>query len=109
MLRYTARLIASFENRQLGEIDADHAKELLWSWVETIPDHMLIDVMAVADRERFQAMVRMDYTPDRIDYKVVDDQMDMLTLAALGDHLTDYAQGWAKGFTSMQRRLFLST
>lgn len=53
-------------------------------------------------------MVRMHYTPDRIDYKVVDDQIDMLNLAALGDHLTAYAQGWAKSFKSMQSRLFLS-
>ena len=108
MLRYKPRLIASFDNRLLGEIDAAHAKELLWSWVEAIPDRMLTDLMAVSDRKKFQTMVRMHYTPDRIDYKVVDDQIDLLNLATLGDHLTAYAQGWAKSFQSMQSRLFLS-
>ena len=63
MLRYKARLIASFDNRLLGEIDAAHAKELLWSWVEAIPDRMLMDVMEVSDRKKFQAMALLRLTP----------------------------------------------
>jgi hypothetical protein len=47
----------------------------------------------------------MEYTPERVEYKIMDDQIDVLTLAALGDHLSAFAQGWVQSFLNVQRRL----
>jgi hypothetical protein len=104
-MKCKARLLASFDSRQLGKIDASHAKVLLSSWVETVPDRMFGYTVALSDRETLLAALRMEYTPDRIEYKVMDDQIDVLTLAALGDHLSAFAQGWVQSFLNVQRRL----
>lgn len=107
-MRCKARPLASFDIRQLGKIDASHAKVLLSSWVDTVPERMFGYTLALSDRKTLLTALRMEYTPERVEYKVMDDQIDVLTLAALGDHLSAFAQGWVQSFLNVQRRLIRS-
>ena len=104
-MRCKARPLASFDSRQLGKIDVSHAKVLLSTWVETVPDRMFGYTTALSDRETLRDALRMEYTPERVEYKVMDDQIYVLTLAALGDHLSACAQGWVQSFLNVQRRM----
>ena len=104
-MRCKARPLASFDSQQLGKIDVSHAKVLLSTWVETVPDRMFGYTLALSDRETLRGALRMEYTPERVEYKVMDDQIDVLTLAALGDHLSAFAQGWVQSFLNVQRRM----
>lgn len=107
-MRCKARPLASFDSRQLGEIDVSHAKVLLSTWVEVVPDRMFGYTPALSDRDTLRGALRMEYTPERVEYKVMDDQIDVLTLSALGDHLSAFAQGWVQSFLNVQRRLIRS-
>ncbi len=104
-MSFKTRPLANFDSYQIGLFDAANAKQLLAAWVDAIPNRLFGYSPSTSDRRSLRNSLRMRYTCDFVEYQVVDQEIDELTLAALGDHLRAFAQGWAKGFQRSEELL----